>query len=162
MNNQSIDQLLVDSVNELTSIELLIGQVGVMSPMCKYLTHYTVMKTCGVIEFSYKTIIADFHNGCSIQLQTYIDKTVRENSKNPSLDNIHSLLKNFDENWNNQFTSQMNSHPDKNRLITSLKSLNGNRNALAHGQQCNASFYDIKSYFNDAMEIIKIVDAVVV
>ena len=162
MNNQSIEQLLIDTVDEIKAIELLIGQVGVMSPMCKYLTHYTLMKACGVIEFSYKTIIADFHNGCSIQLQTYIDKTVRENSKNPSLDNIHSLLKSFDDNWNIQFTSILNNHPDKSRLISSLNSLNSNRNALAHGQQCNVSFSDIKSYFFDALEIIKFVDTVVV
>lgn len=162
MNNQAIAQLLQNTTAEFTAIATLIQQVGPMSPMNKYLTHYCLMKACGVIEYSYKTIVADYHNGCSQQLQTYIDKMVRGNSNNPSLSNIQRLLKSFDGNWNDQFSSLLNAHPDHNRLTASLASLNDNRNNFAHGQLCAVSFSDVMNYYNDAVEIIKFVDAAVV
>lgn len=163
MNNQAIEQLLNDTTAEFSVIETLVQQMGgPMAPICKYLTHYSLMRACGVIEYSYKAIIADFHSGCSQQLQTYIDKTIRESSKNPSLDNIRKMLKCFDDNWTTQFNASLNAHADKNRLTTSLDSLNTNRNTFAHGQNCNVSFADVKAYFNDSAEIIKMVDAVVV
>ena len=162
MNNQAIDQLLQDTIAEFSAIDVLIQQVGPMSPMNKYLTHYCLMKACGVIEYSYKTIVADYHNGCSPQLQTFLDKMVRSNSSNPSLSNIHSLLKSFDENWNNQFKQLLNAHPDHNRITSSLSSLNDNRNNFAHGQACTVTFSDVQGYFLDAVEVIKCIDAVVV
>lgn len=162
MNNQAIEHLLQDTTAELNAIEVLIQQVGPMSPMNKYLTHYCLMKACGVVEYSYKTIIADYHNGCSPQLQNYLDKKVRSNSSNPSLKNIHELLKSFDDNWNNQFSQLLSSLPDYNRITASLSSLNDNRNNFAHGQTCTVSFSEVKKYFLDAVEVIKCVDAAVI
>lgn len=162
MKNKIIEQLLNDTSAEFSAIDILVQQIGVMSPMCKYITHYSLMKACGVIEYSYKSIVADYHNGCSSQLQTYIDKTIRDSSKNPSLENIHKLLKSFDDNWNIQFTNNLKNHPDNARLISSLNSLNSNRNNFAHGQNCVVSFGDVKQYFIDAVEIIKCLDASVV
>lgn len=163
MNNQSIEQLLNDTIAEFGTIEVLVQQIGgPTAPMCKYLTNYSLIRACGVIEYSFKTIVADFHNGCSTQLQNYIDKMVRGNSCNPSLDNIHKLLKSFDDTWNQSFSNSFKCHPHKNRLESSLSSLNSNRNNFAHGQNSSASFSDIKGYFLDAVEIIKMVDAAVV
>jgi hypothetical protein len=162
MNNVNIEQLLNDTTAEFASIDVLVQQVGAMSPLCKYLTHYCLIKACGVIEYSYKSIVADFHNGCSAQLQSYIDKTVRDSSKNPTLDNMHKLLKSFDDNWNKKFSSSLSSRPDLNRITASLGSLNSNRNAIAHGQNCIVSFGDVRQYYNDSVEIIKLLDAAVV
>ena len=162
MNNHAIELLLVDTSTEFTEIEVLVQQAGPTSPVCKYLTYYCLMKACGVIEYSYKTIVADIHYGCSVQLQNYIDKTVRDNSKNPSIDNIRKLLKNFDDNWLSNFNKALDSQHDKSRLISSLQSLNANRNSFAHGQSCTISFSDVMVYYADAVEIIKMVDAAVV
>jgi len=162
MNNQGVEQLLNDAIVEFDAIDVLIQQIDIMSPMCKYLTHYSLIKACGVIEYSFKSIVADYHNGCTKQLQTYIDKTVRESSINPSLENIHGLLKKFDDNWNVQFKNSLKRHPNYSRLTMSLNSLNSNRNLFAHGSNCNVSFGDIKHYFADAVEIIKCIDAAVV
>lgn len=162
MNNSNIESLINDTIFEFSQIEILLNNIGVTSPMAKYLTLYSLIKATGVIEFSYKTIVADFHSGCSSQLETFIDKTVRSNSKNPNIDNMHSLLKSFDDNWDNDFKTLLNAHSDKNRLMQSLSSLNQNRNKFAHGISPTASFNDIKTYFNDAVEIVKMIDSVVV
>lgn len=162
MNNQGVEQMLNDAVVEFDAIDVQINQIGIMSPMRKYLTHYSLIKACGVIEYSFKSIVADYHNGCAKQLQTYIDKTVRDSSMNPSLDNIRGLLRKFDDNWTDQFNNSLKRHPNNSRLTSSLNSLNTNRNTFAHGGNCNVSFGDIKRYFADAVEIIRCLDAVVV
>lgn len=157
MNNRSVDIAIQDAQAEFAQLEELIRSEGISNKI-RYFTFYSLIKACGVIEYSYKTIVADFHDGCSPQLQTYIDKKVRNNSNNPSLDNIRNLLISFDPAWNNSFNNALSSHPYKDRLKSSLSSLNTNRNSFAHGQSCTATFSDIKKYFNDAIEIIKMVD----
>lgn len=162
MNNQVAENSINDCLVELAQIEILVNSVGAMSPMSKYLTLYSLIKASGVLEFAYKTIVVDFHHGASSQIQNYLDKMIRNNSKNPSLENMHSLLKSFDDAWNNSFSTQLNAHPNHGRLEQSLRSLNENRNNFAHGQSCTASFANIKDYFTDAVAIIKVFDAVVV
>lgn len=136
--------------------------MGIASPVGRYLTHYSLIRACGTIEYSFKTIIADFHQNMSPQLSTYIDNKVRSNSCNPSYQNILSMLGDFDDNWKNNFKNQINARPDKDRLLASLNSLNVNRNSLAHGHGSIVPFSDIKLYFNDAVQIINILDSVVV
>lgn len=162
MNNQTIEREINDCISEFSQLDVLVTQVGAMSPMSKYLTLYSLIKACGVIEYSYKNLIADYHNTASPQVQKYVDLNVRSNSKNPSLDNIRKLLKSFDDNWNTSFGQQLDAHPDSQRIKQSLSSLNDNRNSFAHGHGCTASFSDIKQYFLDAVEIIKIIDTIVV
>lgn len=161
MNNNAVENILNDCMNEFTQIEVLVNQVGSMSPMSKYFTLYSLIKASGVIEYAYKTIVADFHNGASNQVRNYIDKMIRNSSKNPSLDNMNKILKDFDPAWHTSFKHQLDAHPDKSRLVQSLSSLNDNRNNFAHGLPCSASFSNIKDYFNDAVEIIKMFDAAV-
>lgn len=162
MNNINVENVINDCKTELNQLEIIVNNVGAMSPMSKYLTLYSLIKACGVLEYSYKNIVADFHNNASQQVQTYIDNTVRGNSKNPSLENMRSLLKQFDSSWITSFNGLLNAHPNKQRLTQSLSSLNDNRNNFAHGQPCTASFSNIKDYFTDAVEIIKMIDSVVV
>lgn len=162
MNNKDIEKLLDDTTAEFSTLEILIKQVGPLSPMCKYLSYYSLMKACGVIEYSYKAIVADYHKGCSLQLQSYLEKTVRDSSKNPSLDNMRKLLKSFDITWNNNFNNYLNNHPNHNQIKASIDSLNSNRNSFAHGQNCTITFGDVKQYYADAVEVIKCYDAAVV
>lgn len=162
MNNQNVDNAINDCLTEFNQLSVLVGSVGAFSQMSKYLTLYSLIKACGVLEYSYKTIVADYHNGASPQIRNYLDKMIRNSSKNPSLDNISSMLKSFDPSWNSAFKAKLNSHPNKDRIKQSLSSLNDNRNNFAHGQPCSASFANIQDYFKDAVEIIKMLDSVVV
>lgn len=161
MNNKNVDTAINDCLTEFEQISVLIGTVGAFSQMSKFLTLYSIIKATGVLEYSYKTIVVDYHNEASPQIRNYLDKMIRNSSKNPSLDNISSLLNSFDPSWNSAFKAQLNAHPDKDRLKQSLSSLNDNRNNFAHGQPCAASFANIHSYFKDAVEIIKILDSIV-
>lgn len=161
MNNANASLAITDCQNEFSALSVLIQQMTMSSPVGRYLTHYSLIRACGTIEYSFKTIIADFHQNISPQLSTYIDNKVRSNSCNPSYQNILSMLGDFDDNWKNNFKNQVNAHPDKDRLLTSLNSLTANRNSLAHGHGSTVSFSDIKDYFDDAVQIISILDSVV-
>lgn len=162
MNNQNAENAINECLNEFNALAVLIPQTGVMSPLGRYLTHYSLIRACGTIEYAFKTIIADFHQGISPQLSNYLDNRVRSNSCNPSYKNIVTMLGEFDNQWKANFKSQVNSLADSQRILASLESLNANRNSLAHGHGSTVTFNDIQVYFTDAVQIIQVLDSVII
>ncbi len=163
MNNQRAERILNDCQSELNNIGKIIIRLGVFDNVIPYLTKYVLIKACGTIEQSYKTIIADCcEKGQSPQVQTYIRSKFRESSRNPSLTNIHNSLIEFDPKWNNKFKSRLRRRRNATKLRTSLKSLNAARNDFAHGGNPTISFKSICDYYDDALIIVKILDRVVV
>lgn len=163
MNNINAQNAIDDARTEFKRISSLIRRYRrVTSPNIKYLTLYTLIKASGVIEYSVKTILADFHLGASPQAIKFINHNVRDNSHNPSLDNIFSMLKHFDDNWCQRFKTMLKSDPMSDRLKGSLRSLYDNRNNFAHGKPSTASFNDIQQYFEDSVKLVEMLDAVIV
>ena len=163
MNNANAQQAIDDTRMEFRKITSMINRTRrATSPSRKFLTLYGLMRASGAIEYSIKTIFADFHRGASPQAIMFIDTNVRDSSKNPSLDNIYSLLKQFDSGWTSAFKTTLKAHANADRLKTSLKSLYDNRNNFAHGKPCTASFNDIKQYFEDSVIIVEMLDSVIV
>src|SRR5687767_2741645 len=104
MNNNDVQLLLDACDNELNHIDTLITTLGGTNLIVPYMNKYAVIKSCGTIEVSFKTLIADFCNKRSKpQIKKFINKRVRENSANPSYDRIVQMLKEFDDNWANNF-----------------------------------------------------------
>src|SRR5665647_935780 len=113
-----------------------------------YLTNYAIIKACGTIEVTFKSIIADYFNKSKIQqVHTFLDNKVRSDSMNPNYTNIIKLLKAFDDNWASDFKSRINAHQDKEQLLDSLKSLNNSRNRFAHGNSPTLSIQQVKQYY---------------
>lgn len=163
MNNSNAQQVIEDTRSEFRKITTMINRTRrTTSPSRKFLTLYALMRASGAIEYSIKTIFADFHRGASPQAVMFIDTNVRDSSRNPSLDNIFSLLKQFDSGWTTSFKNTLNTHVDAGRLKASLKSLYENRNNFAHGKPCTATFNDIKQYFEDSVTIVGVLDSVIV
>lgn len=163
MNNTTAEQLFVDCENELTKIAAIIDALGPFNNTVPFLTKYAIIKVCGTIEQSFKTIIADHHHTSqSQQIRNFIDASIRKSSMNPNFKNINSTLKKFDTNWHTQFKTNLQSVPHYSRLKSSLTSLNDERNCFAHGGQPTASFTSVKDYFNDAKEIITILDLIII
>ena len=162
MNNQNAENAINECQNEFTALAVLIPLTGVMSPLGRYLTHYSLIRACGTIEYAFKTIIADFHVNISPQLTTYLDNKIRSSSCNPNYQNMVNMLGDFDEQWKVNFKAQVNALPNSQRILSSLSSLNSNRNSLAHGQGSTVTFNDIQTYFTDAIQIITVLDNVVV
>lgn len=161
MNNLEAQDSIDKCLNELNRIYHVVEGLGGTSPIVPFLTNYAIVRACGTIEFSFKTIISDSISGHSTQISNYIDHTIRNSSMNPSRDNISKTLKKFDEAWNTEFKDRLNSHPDSARIKSSIDSLNSSRNSFAHGDPLTSSFDDIRNYFNDSVIVIGILDEIV-
>jgi hypothetical protein len=162
MNNQSVLTSLNDCTLELTRLQQIIDVFGQSHSIVPFLTNYAVIKCCGTIEYCFKIIISDFHNTLPSQAKNYIENTFLYSSLNPSKDNICKSLLKFDEKWNINFKAKLSIHPDKNRIESSLSSLNEARNAFAHGGNPGVSFSSVVNYFNDSKKVIEFLDEVVV
>ncbi|RUT77863.1 HEPN domain-containing protein [Ancylomarina longa] len=159
-NKEALDSI-ESCVDELQRIFHLIEGFGHTSPIVPFLTNYAIVKSCGTVEFCFKTIISDIHSEQSPQIVNYVDSTIRNSSMNPSLDNICKTLKKFDTSWNDIFKDKLKAHEDTQRIKSSLDSLNTARNTFAHGQTPPSSFENIRTYFKDTVEVLKILDDVV-
>ena len=148
MNNSDALQNIESCREELKRIDMLItNMLGHTSPIVPYLTKYAIIRSCGTIEYCFKAIVSDVFSGHSPQIANYVDSTIRYSSMNPSKENIHKILKKFDDMWNENFKQELNSLPDKNRVISSLNSLNSARNSFAHGNLSSSTFDEHKWIF---------------
>lgn len=143
---------------ELTYIEKTIKKEP-LDNRVPYLTMYALIKACGTIECVFKSIVVDYFKKSSIsQIHTYLDKTVSDSSRSPNYNNMCQMLKNFDDQWSNNFKDNVENHPEKNKLKSSIDSLVSNRHQFAHGKNPTVTFGDINTYFMDAVELLKIFD----
>jgi hypothetical protein len=162
MNNTKALQLIADCNTELNDIKGIMKKISPFDNTIPYLTNYAIIKACGTIEQSFKTIIADYcQKGQNAQVTNYIHNTFRESSLNPSYDNICRSLSAFDAIWHDSFKKRVSSRKNKDKLITSLKSLNQARNTFAHGNTTTISFRSVVQYFNDSLKIIRVLDMVI-
>ena len=162
MNNQTALSSLNDCSAELSKLQQIIDVFGQSHSIVPFLTNYAVIKCCGTIENCFKIIIADFHHSLTPQARNYIENTFLNSSMNPSKENICKSLVKFDQQWNVNFKAKLSIERDKNRIESSLSSLNEARNAFAHGGNPGVSFSSVVTYFNDCRKVIEILDDVVV
>ncbi|MHC1731334.1 MAG: HEPN domain-containing protein [Bacteroidales bacterium] len=162
MNNNDVQKLLDDCDSELTHINSFIATLGPGNLIVPYMNKYAVIKSCGTIEISFKTLIADFCNRRSkIQIKAFINKKVRESSANPTLERIIQMLKEFDETWGDSLRTQLQTLPNYLSIQTSIKSLVDARNDFAHGGNPSIAFNDVRTYFTESKNIIVTLDQII-
>jgi len=157
-----LQNLIQECTTELNDISSRISKLPPLDKARLYLTNYALIKSCGTVEFVYRSIVADFFDKSSLsQIHTYIDKTVRSGSMSATYDNMSKLLGKFDDNWKKTFVNLVKQSTDKQKIIDSSNSLVNNRHLFAHGKAPTASFSDILQYYQDTLELINMLDAVV-
>lgn len=162
MMKTELQDLIDECTTELVDISAKISVLPPLDKLRLYLTKYALIKSCGTIEYVYRALVADYFDRSNLtQVPTYIDKTVRNGSMSATYDNMSGLLGKFDENWKRNFKNAVSQHPDSQRIISSANSLVTNRHQFAHGKTPTATFNDIKQYYTDALELIRIMDSVV-
>lgn len=158
MNNITAKTALDDCRLELLKIRALINHYGSMHTITGFLTKYALVKVTGTLEVCYKTIIADFYDSFSPQLQRFISKQVRDANCNATYDNIIKVLKLFDVDKGNQLKINLHAADPHNLSTSSLNDLNKARNSVAHGQVCTLSFADIQRKFYHTILILQELD----
>lgn len=149
-------QSIQDCQSELTNIKNFISKDSLGS-MVRYLVSYSVIKSCGTIEIVFKDIIYNhLIKNANQEAIAYFSKNVKESSSNPKIDNICSLLKQINVNWNTSFKSKA-TDIDKQ----SLNSLVELRNQLAHGNSITSSIDDVITYFTCGCNILQVLDSIV-
>jgi hypothetical protein len=162
MNNTSVESELDSCKSELDQINSLIGSLGLTSAITPFLSKYAVIRSCGSIETSFKSMIADnVSRRGKKQVKRFLQRRIREGSANPSFDNMCKFLFDFDEQWKNDFKAQINLDPNKSSLLTSLQSLVDARNDFAHGGNPAVTITDILRYFQDARLILEKLDQII-
>jgi hypothetical protein len=161
MRNNTVSSVVTDCHDEFKKIEHIILGLGRMHHIMPFLTKYAIIRGCGAIEFSYKTIICDAHVVPNPRTNNFIDEMLRNSSMNPSIDNIYRSLKRFDDGLGIELSRRLKLRPDRRKVESSLKSLNEARNAFAHGGHPTTSFEQAVEYFNDSLAIIEILDDIV-
>ena len=162
MNNSDVQLLLDNCDTELMHINAIINGLGGTNLIVPYLNKYSVIKSCGTIEISFKTLIADFCSKRSKpQVKNFLNKRVRENSANPSYSRILQILAEFDKNWEITFKAQMQALPNYNSITSSIQSLVDARNDFAHGGNPTITFTDVHGYFSESKKLIITLDNVI-
>lgn len=160
MHNDEVELSIDNCIQEMQRLKGLIEMIGVMSPVCNFLTKYAAVRCCGALEQGYKSIIADYYEQFSDQLINFISTHVRESSKNPSLTNICTILNAFDEDKCTAFKNGVKHLEDAARVRESLESINRVRNNVAHGIDTSISFSEIIEHFERALKVLECLDSV--
>ena len=148
--------LIDDTKRELDEIRKWInnGKNKFDSKM-KYLISYSVIKSSGSIEVIFKGMVYDYLScGANMEAKQYMMKMVLDSSCNPNTGNISNMLQNLSGEWKEKFDVDVKSSGCKDKL-NSLVQL---RNDFAHGANINVSIDTVITYFNSAVEILKILE----
>ena len=147
-----LQEILDRCSEEMNDIESRIQCLPPTDRGKSYLTQYALIKASGTAEYVYRSIVADhFSHLANSRIDTFLDSTIRQGSMSATYDNMCKLLAKFDQKWRS----------DNKKLIDASKSLVNNRHLFAHGKSPTATFLEIRQYFDDVKELIKILDTVV-
>lgn len=159
---QELEDMLYECTAELNDIEARIDDLSHLDKGMRYFTNYALIKACGTVEFVYRSIVADhFSQLKNSRIDTYLDATIRKGSMSPSYNNMMKLLGQFDDQWKKDFQNTINARNDRDKLIKASDSLVNNRHSFAHGRSVSASFQQIKQYYEDVVELIRVFDSIV-
>jgi len=157
-----LQDLINECTAEINDIGTRITSMPTLDKGVRYLTHYALIKASGTAEFVYRSIVADYFSTLSnSRIDTYLDAAVRKGSMSVKYEVMCSLLGKFDEQWQKDFKSAVAARQDSQKIIEASNSLVRNRHDFAHGKTPTATFNDIKNYYFDVLELIKIFDSIV-
>jgi len=162
MHNLEVKNYLIECWDEVKDVEKAVNALDVFDKQRNYLTKYILIRCCGTLELSYKTLFARYagHSLCQ-RTENYIEDSVIGSSMNPSLYKIKNLANRFDDRWGKKLEATIENHKRKSRIRSSINSLVTLRNKFAHGQTAQASFTNVKSYFVEACRVLYILDQII-
>lgn len=122
----------------------------------RFLTFYSVIKSCSTIEVVFKKIIFNYlsqntDNKTNNELNKYLEKMIIDSSINPSTKNIEKMLYKFNRDKKKKFNTDVKNSKEKSHL-DSLVQL---RNDFAHGKNISVGINAVIEYFNSSKIVIE-------
>lgn len=106
---------------------------------------YLAVLVSGYLEQAVKELLLHYASqGASPHISRYVEQTWPM-SKNMNVDNIYTILQQFNVTWSEEFTSWLGEDEDRKRNINSIVSW---RNSIAHGQEWNTTGVTLVSVRN--------------
>ncbi len=114
------------------------------------LTQFLCIRVSGFLENCVRIIFTEYSTPrTNDNVKAFVDKKL-ERFPNPDYGSIIDLTKQFSNEW---VTNLKKILDEKHQ--TSLSGINKNRNQIAHGQSSVITLTDLRTYYNDAVEVIQ-------
>lgn len=161
MFNKVVHENLTNVLSELNAIKEIINK-NHFSSANPYLINYSVVRSSGCLEQSYKTLIYDFLRvEDKEKLNVYLKKNIIDSSSNPSTGNIKKMLEGMDSMWSNQFDENIKLISKNNEHKSNLNNLVQSRNDFAHGVNLsNIKMETVIKNYQSGIYILKILDCI--
>lgn len=114
---------------------------------------YLCKRTCGYLEESLRTILLEFFESENDHppISDFVSRQLNL-SHGFQFRRVRSLVKSFSEKQRNG-----SNEIDYTKLVTSMASLQKNRNMIAYGNDSEISFERLAGYFEDAKEVVRLI-----
>lgn len=123
----------------------------------KYLVSYAIVKSSGVIEAVFKSILHEYlTENVKAETKTYLEKVIIESSYNPSVGIISKHLGQANSDKKEKFDIIFKDTQEK----CDLNSLVSLRNSTAHGRGVTVTISIIRRYFKSGVKILKSMEEV--
>jgi len=147
-----------DLLKEKQLIDNLFGDIKAFQGdpyLQSLLTNYLCVRVSGFLENCVRIIFTNYSAPRSKDnIINFVGKKL-ERFPNPTYDNILSLAADFNTQWKNEFKKQVKSPP---QLLSSLNSINVNRNLIAHGGTSSLTIGELEQYYKDTVNLISILE----
>ena len=151
MNNPK----LVQQKNE---IDTLFGQIISFTGdlyVKSLLTYYLCVRVSGFVENCVRTILADYATPrTQDHVRTFVEGKL-ERFPNPTFDQICKAIADFNDQWNQDFKARI-----PTPVRESLRSINVNRNQIAHGGTSTITIGQLQSYYHDTILVIDVLEQI--
>ena len=138
-------ETLFEKVSDMDDLEL-------QAEWAKYLC----VRTSGLIEEAVRIVLEDYSEDRSeTRVSNYVSKEL-EYFSNPKTGKIVSLLGSFDRTWGTLLEKEM-----EGDLKDAVNSIVANRHLIAHGQDVNLSFVQMRDFHQRALRAIDTVAQIV-
>ena len=114
---------------------------------------YLCIQTSSYIDGAVKTVLREYTQASAEAYIANFVSSFLKRTPNPSKDYISKLLARFNKEWGVSFRRRTHE-----RIGPSLDSIVNNRNQIAHGKDVDLTLRQLEKYYDDAKEVINIVD----
>jgi hypothetical protein len=105
---------------------------------------YLIVRTSGFLETSLGYFYSEYTaTKAGPRVISFVDSRL-ESPGNMRMERVLRLIKEFGDDWH----SQVEAHPDFDRIRVAVNSIVTNRNTIAHGDDVSMSFQQLQEYYD--------------